>query len=97
MRIKDAVKTKGKVFVYLNDPHSGFISDGTWKAPGFDFDDVKFMNHSDLDFGVEELDETWQKVAELSEGKERVIKFLFGSRGAYTWEHDGKEEIIGGK
>ena len=97
MKLKDAVKTKNKVFVYTEEPTSGFVSDGTLFPPGFDFGEMTFLDHSDIETGIEELTEPWQHVAELVGGKERLIKFLVGEEGEYIYCHGTKEKVLGGK
>lgn len=97
MKIEDAAKTKGKVFVYLAEKTSGFISDGTLLPPGFDFGEMTFLDVADLQTGIEELTPEWQNVAELVNGKERLIKFLFGEEGEYIYYHGASEKVLGGK
>ena len=58
---------------------------------------MNFADSGDLKTAWEDLEPEWHKVAELVDGKQRLIKFLFGSEGEYIYYHGTGETVLGGK
>lgn len=96
MNIKDAVKTKSKVFSYNAEPTNVFVSDGTLWPTSFDLGEMTLVNNGDIETGIEELEGKWQHVTEVKpEMLQRLISFVFGDEGQYILYSGSNERIIG--
>ncbi len=92
MLVKDAAKTKSKIFIYDMEPSSGFISNGTLWPLGFDLDEPSIFKSIDLQTHIEELEPEWQQLFQPGPAiKRKLIKFMFEEQ--YIYYMSGTKEI----